>query len=181
MAPVASTFVRRQFVYTIGGVPIEFSEMRGPHKIFCQFILQNGPNILWGPLKSENSIIKSPLVQILSNHFYTISILKSCIQQNKAYFLFCYYLSPLLCSVVMNKSRMIITFVHSSFILYLSGRSEHWLSRNICKTLCKVVFAIVSTLFGCCHGICQLSKWLPCFSLTSILVSDEKKKSQDFP
>ena len=136
---------------------------------------------MWGPLTSENSIIKSPLVQILSNYFYTISILKSCTTKQSIFSILLLLESSLLCSVVMNKSRMIITFVHSSFILYLSGRSEHWLSRNICKTLCKVVFAIVSTLFGCCHGICQLSKWLPCFSLTSILVSDEKKKSQDFP
>ena len=40
---------------------IEFSEMRGPNKIFGLFILQNEPNILFGPLISDNSIIKPPL------------------------------------------------------------------------------------------------------------------------
>ena len=44
-----------------GGVTIEFSEMRGPNKIFGLFILQNEPNILFGPLISDNSIIKPPL------------------------------------------------------------------------------------------------------------------------
>ena len=44
------------------GVTIEFSEMRGPNKIFGSFILQNEPNILFGPLISENSIVKPPLV-----------------------------------------------------------------------------------------------------------------------
>ena len=42
---------------------IEFSEMRGPNKIFGSFILQNEPNILFGPLISENSIVKPPLVK----------------------------------------------------------------------------------------------------------------------
>ena len=46
-----------------GGVTIEFSEMRGPNKIFGSFILQNEPNILFGPLISENSIVKPPLVK----------------------------------------------------------------------------------------------------------------------
>ena len=46
---------------TRGGVTIEFSEMRGPNKIFGSFILQNEPNILFGPLISENSIVKPPL------------------------------------------------------------------------------------------------------------------------
>ena len=41
---------------------IEFSEMRGPNKIFGLFILQNEPNILFGPLISDNSIIKPPLI-----------------------------------------------------------------------------------------------------------------------
>ena len=40
---------------------MEFSEMRGPNKIFGSFILQNEPNILFGPLNSENSIITPPL------------------------------------------------------------------------------------------------------------------------
>ena len=44
-----------------GGVTIEFSEMRGPNKIFGPFILQNGPNILFGSLISENSIVTPPL------------------------------------------------------------------------------------------------------------------------
>ena len=48
--------------HTRGGVTIEFSEMRGPNKIFCPFILQKGPNILFGPLISENSIVTPPLV-----------------------------------------------------------------------------------------------------------------------
>ena len=41
---------------------IEFSEIRGPNKIFGSFISQNEPNILFGPLISENSIIAPPLV-----------------------------------------------------------------------------------------------------------------------
>ena len=45
-----------------GGFTIEFSEMRGPNKIFCPFIVQNGPNILFGRLISDNSIVKPPLV-----------------------------------------------------------------------------------------------------------------------
>ena len=45
-----------------GGFTIEFSEMRGPNKIFGSFISQNEPNILFGPLISENSIITPPLV-----------------------------------------------------------------------------------------------------------------------
>ena len=44
-----------------GGVTIEFSEMSGPNKIFCPLILQNRPNILLGPLISENSIVTPPL------------------------------------------------------------------------------------------------------------------------
>ena len=47
---------------TRGGFTIEFSEMRGPNKIFGSFISQNEPNILFGPLISENSIITPPLV-----------------------------------------------------------------------------------------------------------------------
>ena len=53
---------------TRGGVTIEFSEMRGPNKIFGSFILQNEPNILFGPLISENSIVKPPLLL----HIYII-------------------------------------------------------------------------------------------------------------
>ena len=49
---------------TRGGVTIEFSEMRGPNKIFGSFILQNEPNILFGPLISENSIVTPPLSKI---------------------------------------------------------------------------------------------------------------------
>ena len=42
------------FLYvTRGGFTIEFSEMRGPNKIFGSFISQNEPNILFGPLISE--------------------------------------------------------------------------------------------------------------------------------
>ena len=44
-----------------GGVMIEFSEMRGPNKIFGSFCEINEPNILFGPLISENSIVKPPL------------------------------------------------------------------------------------------------------------------------
>ena len=47
---------------TRGGIMIEFSELRGQNKILCPFILQNGPNILFGPLISENSIVTPPLV-----------------------------------------------------------------------------------------------------------------------
>ena len=43
---------------------IEFSELRGPNKIFGSFCKINEPNILFGPLISENSIIKPPLVHI---------------------------------------------------------------------------------------------------------------------
>ena len=48
---------------TRGGITIEFSEMRGPNKIFGPFILQNGPNILFGPLITENSIVTPPLIE----------------------------------------------------------------------------------------------------------------------
>ena len=41
---------------------IEFSEMRGPNKIFGSFYKINEPNILFGPLISVNSIVKPPLV-----------------------------------------------------------------------------------------------------------------------
>ena len=44
-----------------GGVMIEFSEMRGPNKIFGSFCEINEPNILFGPPISENSIVKPPL------------------------------------------------------------------------------------------------------------------------
>ena len=40
---------------------IEFSEMRGPNKIFGSFCEINEPNILFGPLISENSIVKPSL------------------------------------------------------------------------------------------------------------------------
>ena len=46
---------------TRGGFTIEFSEMRGPNKIFGPFCEINEPNILFGPLISENSIITPPL------------------------------------------------------------------------------------------------------------------------
>ena len=45
-----------------GGFTIEFSEMRGPNKIFGSFCKINEPNILFGPLISENSIVTPPLV-----------------------------------------------------------------------------------------------------------------------
>ena len=44
---------------------IEFSEMRGPNKIFGPFCKINGQNILFGPLISENSIVTPPLVLYL--------------------------------------------------------------------------------------------------------------------
>ena len=44
---------------------IEFSEMRGPNKIFGSFCEINEPNILFGPLISENSIVKPPLIKRL--------------------------------------------------------------------------------------------------------------------
>ena len=50
------------FTLIRGGVMIEFSEMRGPHKIFGPFCKINGQNILFGPLISENSIVTPPLV-----------------------------------------------------------------------------------------------------------------------
>ena len=46
---------------TRGGFTIEFSEMRGPNKIFGPFCKINGQNILFGPLISENSIVTPPL------------------------------------------------------------------------------------------------------------------------
>ena len=46
---------------TRGGFTIEFSEMRGPNKIFGPFYTINGQNILFGPLISENSIVTPPL------------------------------------------------------------------------------------------------------------------------
>ena len=49
---------------TRGGITIEFSEMRGPNKIFGPFCKKkiNGPNILLGPLISEHSIVMPPLI-----------------------------------------------------------------------------------------------------------------------
>ena len=41
---------------------IEVSEMSGPNKMFGSFCEINEPNILFGPLISENSIVKPPLV-----------------------------------------------------------------------------------------------------------------------
>ena len=46
---------------------MEFSEMRGPNKIFGSFISQNEPNILFGSLISENSIITPPLKSVNCN------------------------------------------------------------------------------------------------------------------
>ena len=46
---------------------IEFSEMRGPNKIFGSFCEINEPNILFEPLISENSIVKPPLGNALLN------------------------------------------------------------------------------------------------------------------
>ena len=54
-----------KFLVSRGGFTIEFSEMRGPNKIFGSFILQNEPNVLFGPLNSENSIITPPLDEVL--------------------------------------------------------------------------------------------------------------------
>ena len=45
---------------------IEFSEMTGPNKIFGSFCKINEPNFLFGPLISENSIVKPPLDKICS-------------------------------------------------------------------------------------------------------------------
>ena len=47
---------------TRGGIMIEFSELRGPNKIFGSFCKINEPNILFGPLISETSIVTPPLV-----------------------------------------------------------------------------------------------------------------------
>ena len=46
---------------------IEFSEMRGPNKMFGSFCEINEPNILFGPLISENSIVKPPLGNTLNS------------------------------------------------------------------------------------------------------------------
>ena len=48
---------------------IEFSEMRGPNKIFGSFCEINEPNILFGPLISENSIVKPPLIARFFTNF----------------------------------------------------------------------------------------------------------------
>ena len=52
---------KRKSVKTRGGFTIEFTEMRGPNKIFGSFCKINEPNILFGPLISENSIVTPPL------------------------------------------------------------------------------------------------------------------------
>ena len=57
--------LHKAYILTRGGFTIEFSEMRGPNKIFGSFISQNEPNILFGPLISENSIIKPPLSDVI--------------------------------------------------------------------------------------------------------------------
>ena len=46
---------------------IEFSELRGPNKIFGSFCKINEPNILFGPLISENSIVTPPLVKLVGS------------------------------------------------------------------------------------------------------------------
>ena len=46
--------------------------MRGPNKIFGSFILQNEPNILFGPLSSENSIITPPLIVDFETHVQNV-------------------------------------------------------------------------------------------------------------
>ena len=43
---------------------IEFSELRGPNKIFGSFCKINEPNILFGRLISENSIVTPPLALV---------------------------------------------------------------------------------------------------------------------
>ena len=62
----AKNILRRRSLHeeTRGGVMIEFSEMRGPNKIFGSFCEINEPNILFGPLISENSITKPPLAAL---------------------------------------------------------------------------------------------------------------------
>ena len=63
---------------TRGGFTIEFSEMRGPNKIFGPFYTINGPNILFGPLISENSIVIPPLEQVERTSTYVAcSIVRS--------------------------------------------------------------------------------------------------------
>ena len=49
--------------------------MRGPNKIFCPFILQNGPNFFFGPLISENSIVTPPLVRTNDTKTFRFNIL----------------------------------------------------------------------------------------------------------
>ena len=74
---------------------IEFSEMRGPNKIFGSFCEINEPNILFGPLISENSIVKPPLYQDWrQNHWaylfsasvtsLTVQIWKTCSMSSSA-------------------------------------------------------------------------------------------------
>ena len=57
-------FSKLGFRSTRGGVMIEFSEMRGPNKIFGSFCKINEANILFGPLISENSIVTPPLILV---------------------------------------------------------------------------------------------------------------------
>ena len=49
---------------------IEFSELRGPNKIFGSFCKMNEQNILFGPLISENSIVTPPL----ANEFQKVQL-----------------------------------------------------------------------------------------------------------
>ena len=79
-----------------GGVMIEFSEMRGPNKIFGSFCEINEPNILFGPLISENSTLKPPLVnlvaqklQVITSHSQTMHSLTRNTRNTGSYIVLC--------------------------------------------------------------------------------------------
>ena len=63
-------FERKKRKVSRGGFTIEFSEMRGPNKIFGSFCKINEPNILFGPLISENSIVTPPLSERKKYYLY---------------------------------------------------------------------------------------------------------------
>ena len=87
-----------------GGFTIEFSEMRGPNKIFGSFCKINEPNILFGPLISENSIVTPPLDDELKN--FLACHLK--VSQGYSYYYIRYYLNkslPDFTAKFMNSSN----------------------------------------------------------------------------
>ena len=109
---------------TRGGVMIEFSEMRGPNKMFGSFCEINEPNILFGPLISENSIVKPPLVDQMiwankKGHFAKSTLSGIPANQHKFLIIF-HYLKCLL-----------VKWLHLSKKIWQSGIYYHLYTRVV--------------------------------------------------